>query len=146
MVFLPKEFEFVVDPVDEFDIDGEEEEEEVEEDGPKTKLDEGEDALDDDLDVGPFGFTHPGAGVVVVGDNENDEEEDVLDGLDTTPSPTPDPLSNGTTTTTSCLRNSQCDTTYEFCEYELGVCDRKSGVGVCSVMPEMCADVYEPVW
>ena len=133
--FEDEKFEFVIDPVDEF-ID----EEEEEEDGPKAKLDE-EDALDDDLDVGPFGFTRPGGlNLPLDGTSTNDNEEDILDGLDTSPSPTPDPLSN------ACLRNSQCDTTYEFCEYELGICDRKNGVGVCSVMPEMCADVYEPVW
>ena len=133
-----KEFEFVIDPVvDEFVDDDEEEEDK---DGPKAKLDE-EDALDDDLDVGPFGFTRPGGlNLPLDGTSTNDNEEDILDGLDTSPSPTPDPLSN------ACLRNSQCDTTYEFCEYELGICDRKNGVGVCSVMPEMCADVYEPVW
>lgn len=132
-----KEFEFVIDPVvDEF-VDDEDEEEE-EEDGPKAKLEEEgpggnsptEDdlLLDDDLEINLTGTF--------------DNEEDILDGLNT-PSPTPDPL---TLNVTSCLRNSQCDTTLEFCEYELGVCDRKSGVGACTVKPEMCADVHEPVW
>ena len=44
-----------------------------------------------------------------------------------------------------CRHNDQCGEG-EFCLLDMGMCDRKSGSGVCSSIDDMCTFEYNPVW
>ena len=44
-----------------------------------------------------------------------------------------------------CRHNDQCGED-EFCLLDMGMCDRKSGSGVCSSIDDMCTFEHNPVW
>ena len=44
-----------------------------------------------------------------------------------------------------CRHNDQCGEG-EFCLLDMGMCDRKSGSGVCALIEDMCTFEYNPVW
>lgn len=70
---------------------------------------------------------------------EEDDNEDFVP-------PPPEGEETDPTNTTKCRHNDHCGEENEFCLLDMGMCDRKSGSGVCASIDDMCTFEHNPVW